>query len=61
MTGAVATGTGLLGTRVREALHSALGTMPVVVHDPSVGAAALALRALPEVDASVADQLVRPR
>jgi N-acetylglucosamine kinase-like BadF-type ATPase len=59
VTGAVATGTGLLGVRIRAALESALGTVPVIVHDASVGAAALALRALPEVDAAVADQLVR--
>ena len=59
VTGAVATGAGLLGTRVRDALESALGIAPVVVLDASIGAAALALRALPEIEPSVADQLVR--
>ena len=61
VTGAVATGTGLLGTSVREALSATLGAVPLIVHDASVGAAALALRALPEVDTAVADRLVRAR
>jgi N-acetylglucosamine kinase-like BadF-type ATPase len=61
VTGAVAIGSGLLGTRIRDALASILGIAPVVVHDATVGAAALALRALPEVDPAVADRLVRAR
>ncbi len=59
VTGAVATGAGLLGSGLRAALADALGTVPVIVREASVGAAALALRALPEVDADVADGLVR--
>ncbi len=59
VTGAVATGAGPLGSRVRAALETRLGVRTVVVRDGSIGAAALALRAVPSGAAGIADRLVR--